>query len=156
MIGRPTDPLKLSVPSISYGTPILAGVIADVAPSAATAMSQLMTTSAGATPDAAFDHGDDRCRRFLDGAHHAPRWVVVGQRITAIGRQLSHIVPGGPDLRTLRSPEHDHARPEVFRSDRAASRSWISDALSAFCFAGCYSVIVPTFPSTDFRTSAIV
>ena len=62
-----------------------------------------------ASPDRAFDHGDDRRRVILDVADDFAQRIVVGEGIAAVGGQFADIVARGEDLRPGCGADDDHA-----------------------------------------------
>ena len=62
---------------------------------------------AGAAPDAALDHGDDRSRMVLDRPDQPAQGIVPSERIAPPLGQFVDVVSGGPDLDARARPE-DH------------------------------------------------
>ena len=63
---------------------------------------------AGAAPDAALQHGDDRGRAALDGPDGLLQGIIVGQGVPAGLGEFADVMARGPDLGAGVGPEHNH------------------------------------------------
>jgi len=84
---------------------------------------------AGAAPDAAFDHGDDRCVEGLDGTHQYAQRIAPAERVEPRRRQLVDVVSGRPHLGAGLGAQHDAAY--AGRSERLQGRHESLDHLLA-------------------------